>query len=258
MCIDCAKRRLRELEREHPRGEAGWFLCIADHGDHIHIRMNGSGEHGGDAGAWTQVPVARAPFEALLPRGTRLHIHERDSTTGHGCSPALLDSIHSVVLPSIADADAADKAGPDDLCPVCFDTFSPGDQLAVLPCSHRYHMACVRPWLAKATTCPACRLEVTEEAVSAQKGIFGGSEIPAAAASVDAASAVGDPRRTTVTPDTRSAATRFPSIAGAARAGQEQDRRSGSGSGSETQTRRRTWRNAFVRRPAATRLNPGS
>ena len=257
MCIDCAKRKLRELEREHPRGEAGWFLCIADHGDHIHIRMNGSGEHGGDAGAWTQVPVARAPFEALLPRGTRLHIHERDSTTGHGCSPALLDSIHSVVLPSIADADAADKAGPDDLCPVCFDTFSPGDQLAVLPCSHRYHMACVRPWLEKAKTCPACRLEVTEEAVSAQKGIFGGGETPAAAAaSVDAASAVGDPRRAAVP----SAATRFPPLAGAARAGQEQEqyRRTGSGSGSDTQTRRRTWRNAFVRRPAATRLDPGA
>jgi hypothetical protein len=49
-----------------------------------------------------------------LVAGGRLRIHDRGSTTGHGsCSSAVLDSIHSTVLPSTADASSAAATASD-------------------------------------------------------------------------------------------------------------------------------------------------
>jgi hypothetical protein len=48
--------------------------------------------------------------------------------------------------------------GEEFLCAICHDALhaASGDILR-LPCSHLFHGACMRPWLARSRTCPTCR-----------------------------------------------------------------------------------------------------
>lgn len=46
-------------------------------------------------------------------------------------------------------------------CSICTDDFEPGQDLRVLPCSHKFHPACVDPWLLDVSgTCPLCRVDL--------------------------------------------------------------------------------------------------
>ncbi|EGO56509.1 hypothetical protein NEUTE1DRAFT_101788 [Neurospora tetrasperma FGSC 2508] len=46
-------------------------------------------------------------------------------------------------------------------CPICTEDFTIGEDVRVLPCNHRYHPACVDPWLVNISgTCPLCRLDL--------------------------------------------------------------------------------------------------
>ena len=169
MCIDCARRKLRRLRQEHPLGGRNqpdeWLVCIVDHEDHVHVRINGV-EGSMSPSDWVQIPAPMEVFQQALDETGiphRLHLHESSPAAPKGCSAELIGSIPHVVF----NADAAAAASvEEEVCAVCYEPFRSGDEVALLPCAHRYHAACVGPWLAKATTCPACREEITEEAVA--------------------------------------------------------------------------------------------
>ncbi|KAG9241767.1 hypothetical protein BJ878DRAFT_211273 [Calycina marina] len=43
-------------------------------------------------------------------------------------------------------------------CSICTEDFMTGDDVRVLPCKHKYHPACIDPWLLNVSgTCPLCR-----------------------------------------------------------------------------------------------------
>lgn len=46
------------------------------------------------------------------------------------------------------------------MCAVCMEDFVEGDTLRILPCSHRFHQACVDRWLCRRRACPMCRCRV--------------------------------------------------------------------------------------------------
>jgi len=52
-----------------------------------------------------------------------------------------------------------------EICTICQDVFSKGDQSISLPCKHMYHKDCIFPWLQTRNTCPTCRfpLPIDEE-----------------------------------------------------------------------------------------------
>lgn len=62
----------------------------------------------------------------------------------------------------------ADDAGKDGSgthlgcgeCPICITGFDDGDEVAELPCGHRYHRECIASWLCGHDTCPTCRARV--------------------------------------------------------------------------------------------------
>ncbi|XP_012045298.2 E3 ubiquitin-protein ligase DZIP3 isoform X10 [Ovis aries] len=47
----------------------------------------------------------------------------------------------------------------EEPCVICHENLSP-DKLSVLPCAHKFHSQCIRPWLMQQGTCPTCRLHV--------------------------------------------------------------------------------------------------
>ncbi|XP_040080988.1 E3 ubiquitin-protein ligase DZIP3 isoform X8 [Oryx dammah] len=47
----------------------------------------------------------------------------------------------------------------EEPCVICHENLSP-DNLSVLPCAHKFHSQCIRPWLMQQGTCPTCRLHV--------------------------------------------------------------------------------------------------
>ena len=119
MCIDCARRKLRRLKQQNPVPAAGWFLCIVDHDDHVHVRVNG-GEQDDATAEWVQVPSPLEVFKgALVEMGivNRIHLHEPEPVN-KGCSQELVSSIPHVIFDGDA---AASSSASEELCSICYD-----------------------------------------------------------------------------------------------------------------------------------------
>ncbi|KAF3796047.1 E3 ubiquitin-protein ligase RING1-like [Nymphaea thermarum] len=52
-----------------------------------------------------------------------------------------------------------------EVCPVCLDVFHLHQTVMHLPCLHRYHPECLRPWLSAHSDCPYCRTHVSVRSV---------------------------------------------------------------------------------------------
>ncbi|KAL2066411.1 hypothetical protein VTL71DRAFT_2482 [Oculimacula yallundae] len=60
-------------------------------------------------------------------------------------------------------------------CSICTEDFKTGEDVRVLPCDHKYHPACIDPWLLNVSgTCPLCRhdLRPVTTATSTAEGEF--------------------------------------------------------------------------------------
>lgn len=76
-------------------------------------------------------------------------------TAGNGSSAEADDGI-AAATPA-ASAENLGNTGGDVYtgCTICTDEFEPGEDIRVLPCDHRFHPACVDPWLLNVSgTCP--------------------------------------------------------------------------------------------------------
>ncbi|XP_055003154.1 E3 ubiquitin-protein ligase ZNRF3 [Sorex araneus] len=47
-------------------------------------------------------------------------------------------------------------------CAICLEKYIDGEELRVIPCTHRFHRKCVDPWLLQHHTCPHCRHNIIE------------------------------------------------------------------------------------------------
>ncbi|KAF5731835.1 hypothetical protein HS088_TW18G00520 [Tripterygium wilfordii] len=45
-------------------------------------------------------------------------------------------------------------------CSICLESFMEGDELIRLPCGHRFHYACLDPWVLTCGDCPYCRRDI--------------------------------------------------------------------------------------------------
>lgn len=60
----------------------------------------------------------------------------------------------------------------EDHCPVCLDVYKIGEAMRILPCSHRFHKACIDQWLLDKRTCPMCKMDILKH-----YGLIGDSEM---------------------------------------------------------------------------------
>eukprot|EP00434_Breviolum_minutum_P039645 symbB.v1.2.035214.t1/scaffold4692.1/size36308/2 len=70
-------------------------------------------------------------------------------------------------VPQRREADLPPESSPTALiaytgdgevqCTICCEDFVHGDHLRLLPCLHRYHVACIDRWLVHSQTCPVCK-----------------------------------------------------------------------------------------------------
>ncbi|KAK7304749.1 hypothetical protein VNO77_42636 [Canavalia gladiata] len=52
------------------------------------------------------------------------------------------------------------KASEQEDCAVCLELFRVGETLIHLPCAHRFHNRCLKPWLENNSRCPCCRTTI--------------------------------------------------------------------------------------------------
>lgn len=54
------------------------------------------------------------------------------------------------------------KALEQEDCAVCLESFRIGEALIPLPCAHRFHYRCLKPWLENNSHCPCCRTTILQ------------------------------------------------------------------------------------------------
>ncbi|XP_063171387.1 E3 ubiquitin-protein ligase ZNRF3 isoform X2 [Candoia aspera] len=55
------------------------------------------------------------------------------------------------------------SSGSTSDCAICLEKYMDGEELRVIPCTHRFHRKCVDPWLLQHHTCPHCRHNIIEQ-----------------------------------------------------------------------------------------------
>mmetsp|Transcript_30893 Transcript_30893/g.49984 ORF Transcript_30893/g.49984 Transcript_30893/m.49984 type:complete len:241 (+) Transcript_30893:164-886(+) len=72
-----------------------------------------------------------------------------------------------VPIPSFPYAKPSETQDSDDnTCSICINDYQVNEELRALPCAHVFHRDCIDPWLKGKPTCPLCKLDLVEEAVS--------------------------------------------------------------------------------------------
>ncbi|KAL9094675.1 MAG: hypothetical protein Q9165_002944 [Trypethelium subeluteriae] len=92
--------------------------------------------------------------------GEHISADAGQATEGHQRSGS---EISAAAVPpanaSTAQASGEDKEGLG--CSICTEDFERGQDIRVLPCDHKFHPACIDPWLLNVSgTCPLCRIDL--------------------------------------------------------------------------------------------------
>lgn len=168
-------------------------------------------------------PVKPGATDIELEDGTSSVDHQMPEVTGAAATteaesqtknpPAIVKSESgSEPATKAAEAEGSAEAAPKDVelgCSICTEDFTTGEDVRVLPCRHKYHPACIDPWLLNVSgTCPLCRHDLrpvqspTPEAAEGAEG----DELPPPLTTEEGASAENPIEATAADADTNNEA----------------------------------------------------
>ncbi|KAH0934828.1 hypothetical protein HID58_011945, partial [Brassica napus] len=91
-------------------------------------------------------------------------LFEAEISSGLGKPPASKSFIKNLKVSPLTKEDVTEENDGDAMCcAVCREEMSVGNEVAELPCSHKYHGECIVPWLGIRNTCPVCRFELPSD-----------------------------------------------------------------------------------------------
>lgn len=102
---------------------------------------------------------------APAPTATTTDTNTDGNEEGPAAQPATQRTNTPTATPH-AEVSGAGGAAPEGVdenlgCAICTEDFQVGEDVRLLPCDHRYHPACIDPWLINVSgTCPLCRLDL--------------------------------------------------------------------------------------------------
>jgi hypothetical protein len=105
------------------------------------------------------LPVACFCLPCLIRALRALSLSNADGGAGsRGASQEEIQSLPEEVY----DPDQVTSSVDDRACSICLGEYERGDVLRRLPCAgmHRFHKACIDPWLEVNASCPNCRTHV--------------------------------------------------------------------------------------------------
>ncbi|KAB8338825.1 hypothetical protein FH972_021769 [Carpinus fangiana] len=104
-----------------------------------------------DASAQRSATASAAETKDATAPGTAETTTSRDATA----------SAVPAATPVPVTADAGADQDNNATCSICTEDFEKGQDIRVLPCDHKFHPACVDPWLLDVSgTCPLCRVDL--------------------------------------------------------------------------------------------------
>jgi DNA-directed RNA polymerase subunit RPC12/RpoP len=77
-------------------------------------------------------------------------------STSLGLSEMLIN-----LLPKEKFVPNATGSSRQDDCSICLEQFQLWQKLVCLPCNHKFHSECLRPWLESHVQCPYCRAKIS-------------------------------------------------------------------------------------------------
>jgi hypothetical protein len=91
----------------------------------------------------------------------RLHtVQESHKKKPPGLTQDALHCLQSEVFSSVSKGIEGGVSQVSWDCSICLESFTEGDELIRLPCEHRFHSACLDPWVRTCGDCPYCRRDV--------------------------------------------------------------------------------------------------
>ncbi|KAL9367476.1 hypothetical protein Peur_038675 [Populus x canadensis] len=119
-----------------------------------------------DAGAWG-TDISTGLFAGVSPFNDSTFQTERPHTVQESCKkkpPGLtqdaLQCLQSEVFSCLGKGIEGGSSQVSRDCSICLESFSEGDELIRLPCDHRFHSACLDPWVRTCGDCPYCRRDI--------------------------------------------------------------------------------------------------
>jgi len=126
------------------------------------VRHGESQEEGRNKPADVELAEGHGPAEVVAGQETTQHAPDGTREAGQSDSQATSTGSGGIA----AATERSDSTPEDNLgCSICTEDFAVGEDLRVLPCDHRYHPACIDPWLLNVSgTCPLCRIDLRPQA----------------------------------------------------------------------------------------------
>lgn len=97
--------------------------------------------------------VTAAAFTATAKDGSKVEENAADTTHAHAAAGG--SGLGAAQAESVKSAEENAPKEGDLGCSICTEDFTTGEDVRVLPCHHKYHPACIDPWLLNVSgTCP--------------------------------------------------------------------------------------------------------